>query len=136
MIASSALAAITKPIGSCCSSARCASRLAVRARIGTALTVAEEKPRSSITAAIDRVAQAPREQHVRTAHPALVGELEDALGARIERAVDRVAEARHPLAAVAHALRGLSRHLLGCAARRDLGLRRFEHPRARLGGPE
>ncbi len=37
--ASSALAAKRKPRGFCCSSARCASRLAVRARIGTALTL-------------------------------------------------------------------------------------------------
>src|SRR5918992_811695 len=43
---------MTKPTGRCCSSARCARRLAVRARIGTALTVEEGKPRSSITAAI------------------------------------------------------------------------------------
>ena len=41
-----------KPSGCSCSSARCASRLAVRARIGTALTAFAEKPRSSSTAAI------------------------------------------------------------------------------------
>ena len=41
-----------KPIGCSRSSARWASRPAVRARIGTALTAAAGKPRSSITAAI------------------------------------------------------------------------------------
>ena len=35
---------------------------------------------------------------MRPAHAALVGELEDALGARVERPVDRVAEARRPVA--------------------------------------
>ena len=38
--------------GARCSSARCASRPAVRARIGTAFTTSGEKPRSSSTAAI------------------------------------------------------------------------------------
>ncbi len=80
----------------------------MRARIGTALTAAEEKPRSSITAAIGietlRVSGFPhasatasrkhaRERDVGAARPALVGELEDPLGARVERPVDRVAEA-------------------------------------------
>src|SRR3954447_16779124 len=48
----SAAEAIRKPIGRSCSSARCASRLAVRARIGIAFTDVGGKPRSSITAAI------------------------------------------------------------------------------------
>src|SRR3954471_3089433 len=51
-IASSACAAIRKPIGFSRSSARWASRPAVRARIGTALIAVAGKPRSSITAAI------------------------------------------------------------------------------------
>src|SRR5690348_485484 len=97
-----------KPTGCSCSSARCASRLAVRARIGTALTVAAVKPRSSMTAAIgietfsvsgrphacaaasrNACASAPRG-----------GEVEDALGPRIERLVERVAEARELAAAL------------------------------------
>src|SRR6185436_10590549 len=51
-IASSACAAIRKPTGFPCSSARWASRLAVRARIGTAFTALGGKSRSSSTAAI------------------------------------------------------------------------------------
>ena len=44
--------ASTKPIGRCCSSSRCAMRLAVRARIGTPLTASSGYPASSSTAAI------------------------------------------------------------------------------------
>ena len=81
----------------------------MRARIGTALTVAAGKPRSSITAAIgietfivsglpQASAAASRKRRASsTCGPldaALVGQLEDPLGARVERPVDRVAEAR------------------------------------------
>ena len=100
-----------KPSGCSCSSARCASRPAVRARIGTAFTAAAGKPRSSSTAAIGMetfiVSGLPhtsatasrkraRERDVRPAHAALVRELEDPLGARVERLVHRMAEARAP----------------------------------------
>src|SRR2546430_16227182 len=50
--APSAFAAIRNPTGCSCSSTRCASRPAVRARIGTAFTALGAKPRSSRTAAI------------------------------------------------------------------------------------
>ena len=91
------------------SSARCASRPAVRASSGTAFTAADGKPRSSITAAIGietfsvsglprpsvtASRNARRERDVRPAHPALVGELEDSLRARVDRPVHGMAEAR------------------------------------------
>jgi hypothetical protein len=61
---------------------------------------------------------------VRPAHPALVGELEDALRARVERAVDGVAEAGrvHP--------RGV--HRLRHVARDGVGLLAGEHATARF----
>ena len=46
----------------------------------------------------DRVAQRAGQRDVRPAHAALVGELEDPLGARVERLVHRVPEARHLVA--------------------------------------
>ena len=107
--ASSAAPAIRKPIGCSRSSARWASSDAVRARIGTDLTVATGKPRSSITAAIGIEtfivsgrphASAAASRNARAsatcspADAALVGELEDPLRARVERLVDRMAEAR------------------------------------------
>ena len=44
----------------------------------------------------DGVAELARERDVRAAHAARVGQLEDPLGARVERPVDRMAEARQP----------------------------------------
>ena len=88
----------------------------MRARIGIALTAAGGKPRSSITAAIGietfivsglpQASAAPSRNSrassdVRAAHAALVGELEDALGARVERPVHRMAEAGQALARLA-----------------------------------
>ncbi len=109
-IASSAPAASRKPIGCACSSARCASRPAVRARIGTALTRragsrGRASPRRSAARRSserppprlrDRVAQAPCEATCGPLTPRCVGELENPLGARIDRTVQRVAEAGKP----------------------------------------
>ena len=85
----------------------------MRARSGTALTVDAGKPRSSITAAIGietfivsglpqasrgGVAQRAGQRDVRPADAARVGELEDPLGARVERLVHGMAEAGQPAA--------------------------------------
>ena len=125
----------------------------MRARIGTALTALAGKPRSSITAAIGietfivsglphalghAVAETAREQHVRAAHAARVGQLEDALRARVERPVERVAEARR----LARRTRGAPRAMLAPrpprasppAATRSCAS--LEQPRAGLGGAE
>ena len=85
----------------------------------------------------DGVAEAAREQDVRPAHAAGVGELEDPLGARVERPVDRMAEARHPAAGrVDRARRSRAATAAGVAAGRHLLLRLLEQPRARLGRAE
>ena len=119
----------------------------MRARIGTALTAFAEKPRSSSTAAIGmetfivsgrphaaahRLAELAREEYVRAADPALVGELEDPLCARVERPVQGVAEARHLVAGRADGRGHVARDGGGLGAGSDLCLRLFEQPRARL----
>ena len=63
------------------------------------------------------------------AHAALVRELEDPLGARVERPVHRMAEAGHLVAGGVDRLRDLKR----LATRGD---RLLEQPRALLGGAE
>ena len=123
-----------KPSGCCCSSARWPSRPAVRARIGTAFTDAAGKPRSSITAAIgiatfivsglpQASAAASRNARARAtcgpADAALVGQLEDPLGAGVERAVDRVAEAGQLAAGGADLARDLARDGRGLGAGLD-----------------
>ena len=102
-----------KPVGRSRSSARWASRLATRARIGTACTESEEKPRSSMTAAIgsddvhgqrlavlrcDGGVHPAGQGDVLAARAALVRQLEDPLGARVDRMVHRMAKAGDPRA--------------------------------------
>ena len=125
----------------------------MRARIGTAFTVSDEKPRSSITAAIgietfivsglpQASATASRRQRAsRTCGPLTprcVGELEDPLGARVERPVHRMAEAGHPARRHSRSsLRELARATAaGCAPDATLACAVFEQPRAGLGRAE
>ena len=68
--------------------------------------------------------------------PAGVRQLEDPLGARIERAVHRMAEARQPAAGSVDRAGQLERDLRGVGAGRDLSLRLLEQLRAHLGGAE
>ena len=96
--------------GCSCSSARCARRLAVRARIGTARTMVGGKAeiehdggdrhrdveRQRLAPRVRyRIAQRARERDVRAAHAALVRELEDPLRSRIDGLVHGMPEARH-----------------------------------------
>ena len=73
---------------------------------------------------------------MRAAHPALVGELEDALGARVERPVNRVAEAGQALAGAVDLPRQPIGHRAGLVAGRNLRLGPLEQPGARLGGAQ
>ena len=82
------------------------------------------------------VAEAAREQDVGPAHPAGVGELEDPLGARVERPVNRMAESRHLAAGGVDRTRDLLGDRRGLATGRHLLLRLLEQPRARLGRAE
>ena len=98
------------------------------AAIGIETFIVSGRPQASAAASRKRA----RERDVRPADAALVGELEDPLGARVERLVHRVAEAGQP-----------SRRPRGSRIARDarpasppatrLAL---EQPRARLGGAE
>ena len=85
----------------------------------------------------DRVAEAAREQDVRPAHAAGVGELEDPLGARVDRPVNRMAEARQPCRRP-RGSRAPPRRATAAGARAGdhPRLRLLEQPRARLGGAE
>ena len=91
------------------------------AAIGIATFSVSGFPHSSATAS----RSAARERDVRPADAALVRQLEDPLRARVERPVQRMAEARHPAAGVVD----LARDLAGLATRRD---RLLEQPRALL----
>ena len=83
------LRARRKPSGCSRSSARCASRPAVRARIGTAFTDAAGKPRSSITAAIGM-----RDVHRQRLAPDLGHGVAERAGERDVRAARRRARLR------------------------------------------
>ena len=82
------------------------------------------------------VAEAAREQDVGPAHPAGIRELENPLGARVERPVNRMAESRHLAAGSVDRTRHVAGDGRGLATRRHLLLRLFEQPRARLGRAE
>ena len=82
------------------------------------------------------VAEAAREQDVGPAHPAVVRELEDPFGARVERPVDRMAEARQLAAGGVDLARDVAGDRLGRVTGRHLLLRLLEQPRARLGRAE
>ena len=82
------------------------------------------------------IAKATREQDVRPADPAGIRELENPLGARVERPMNRVTEPRQPAAGSVDRTRHLLGDRLGRPTGRHLFLRRFEQPRARLGRAE
>jgi len=82
------------------------------------------------------VPEGAREQDVGPAHAADVCELENPLGARVERPVDRMAEARHLAALGPDCLRDLVGDGCGVTAGGHLFLRLLEQPRALLGGAE
>ena len=84
-----------------------------------------------------RVAQLARQQDVRAADATGVGELENALGPRIERSVDRVAEARRPLAGLVDRGSGFARRLPPASSPASTPrLRLDQELRAQLGGAE
>ena len=84
----------------------------------------------------DGVTQAPREQDVGPADSALVRELEDPLGPRVDRPVHRMPEPRHPAAGRVRGAGDSVRDRRRLLAGRHLLLRLHEEPRARLGGAE
>jgi hypothetical protein len=71
----------------------------------------------------DGVAEGPCEHHVRPTHAALVGQFEDALGPWVDRAVNRVPEARNLCALVLDGRRQLPRDCGWLAPCFDLPLR-------------
>ncbi len=77
----------------------------------------------------DRLPQRPSERDVRPAHAPRVRELEDALGARVDRRVDGVAEAGHLAAGGPDPADDVRGRAAG-------GDRLLEQPRAFLGGAE
>ena len=70
-----------------------------------------------------RIAEATREQDVGPAHPAGIRELENPLGARVERPVNRMAEARHLAAGSMDRTRDVLGDRRGLATGRHLLLR-------------
>ena len=108
------------------------SRSSSTAAIGIETFIVSGLPQTSATASRKRA----RERDVRPADAALVGEREDALGARVERLVDRVAEARQPCRPASRIARAISRHGAGSPPAADVASRLLEQPRAVLGRAE
>ena len=123
----------------------------MRASRGIAFAIAGGKPRSSVTAAIgiETFIVSGRPQTSATAlrnsrasatcaplAPRGVGELEDALGTRVERTVHRMAEAGRPAARGVDRGRHLARDLVRRLAAGDALAGLDEQPCAQLGGAE
>ena len=118
----------------------------MRARIGMALIMAGGEVEVEEHAAIGietfigsglpqtaatRVAEARGRERRAGRHPALVGEGEDALGARIDRLVERMAEAGHLLARLADRRGHRAATASGLAAGVDPRQRRLDQARRR-----